>query len=259
MRFLSYRRMRRFLAEQSGTTMVEFAVCIALFLLILFAVIDFARLGYTWVTAEKAMQRAVRIASVRPAICNGLPLYHRRDVGTADEYPAGTLCRQDGGVCQQINVSCLLTDTAWDTTGAAGIAAQEIWDPTAATWDGWPGISNLLPQGTTMSNVRISYNYDRNLGFVGGPYVPLVTMSLQGTANTCGTQTRRLPDGTTVTENALCFEFVTPLSALASTAGAANATQINGDDDVTAVGARIPLPAISVTLPAEDLNQGTNG
>ncbi len=218
-------RLKAFGRDQSGTTMVEYAVCIALFLLILFAVIDFGRLGYNWVVAEKAMQRAVRIAAVRPPVCPGVPLYHQRSTGT---YSSGTLCSTDGGICTETNVQCLLS--APDAGSADSIAtADEIW----AT------LQDLLPQGTDRGNVLLKYEYDRRLGFIGGPYVPVITAQIVGAAS--GNGYDELP-----------FTFVTPLSALAANAGASQAT-------ADTIPGSIPFPAISVTLPAEDMNQGTRG
>ncbi len=239
-------RFTSFLQSSDGTTMVEFAVCIALFLLILFAILDFGRLGYNWVASEKAMQRAVRIASVRPPICAGLPLHHTRESGTSAQYPAGTLCSTDGGICQQVNRSCRLTE-ADAANPEAGLAATEIFNT----------IQSLLPQGSTMSNVVLRYNYDRNLGFVGGPYVPVITAELVGDANICGIQDAVQGDAEATRYPLLCFEFITPLSALAATAGATSTNGVPTGDGTDE--ARIPFPDISVTLPAEDMNHGMRG
>ncbi|WP_211312615.1 TadE/TadG family type IV pilus assembly protein [Silicimonas algicola] len=236
----------RFRKDETGTTMVEFAVVIALFLLILFAILDFGRLGYNWVSTEKAMQRATRIASVRPPICANIPLHHRREEGTSAEYPAGTLCSANNGICQQVNRSCRLSEP-----NAASLEAQ------AAAVEIFDLIEPLLPQGATSANVVLRYNYDRNLGFVGGPYVPNITAELVGAQNVCGTQDPVEGDEDAPRYPLFCFEFMTPLSALASTAGAANADGIPTGDGTNA--ARIPFPDISVTLPAEDMNLGTRG
>ena len=219
-------RFHRFPRDESGTTMVEFAVCISLFLLILFAVIDFGRLGYNWVVAEKAMQGAVRIAAVRPPVCAGIPIYHSRDPAAPGTHGAGTLCSTDGGVCTQVDVQCLLSNPDGASTDAQD-TADEIW----AT------LQDLMPQGTDPSNILLMYSYDRRLGFIGGPYVPVITAQIVG-----------LPSGNGFDE--LPFTFVTPLSSLAAAAGASNSGSIPGT---------IPFPAISVTIPAEDMNQGMNG
>lgn len=220
-------RFKTYLRDQAGTTMVEFAVCIALFLLILFAIMDFGRLGYNWVVTEKAMQRAARIATVRPPICPGVPLYHSRDSGASVIYGAGTLCSTDGGICEQVNVQCLLGRADFGDDDSNN-AATEIWD----------SIQALMPRDTTNNNVLLRYSYDRRLGFIGGPYVPVITAQVVGAADGQGGYSE------------LPFTFVTPLSALAAQSGYADSANIPGS---------IPFPAISVTIPAEDMNLGTRG
>ena len=219
-------RARRFAKDQAGTTMVEFAICISLFLLILFAIIDFGRLGYNWVVAEKGMQRAVRIAAVRPPVCSGVPVFHARADTSTGFFPAGTLCRSEAGLCEVVNRQCNLNEPD-GSRAEATTAANEIWD----------SVRDLLPPDTTKSNVLIKYEYDERLGFLGGPYVPLITAQLVGAKS-----------GEDYDE--LLFTFVTPLSALAANAG---------DDDVDDIPGTIPFPAISVTLPAEDMNLGGRG
>ena len=224
---------RGFLRREDGTTMVEFAICITLFLLILFAILDFARLGYTWVSAEKAVQQAARTAALRPAICTGVPPFHFRSLGTPDQYPAGTLCWNGTvGVCDVPSPTpqCTLASALSSGDTIRETAAQNIWDR----------ISPLLPDSVTTANVEIVYGHDNRLGFVGGPYVPLITARLIGVGdNNCNGNP--------------CFTFVTPLSALAANAGASST------DGVPAKGGTIPFPAISATVPGEDINSGMNG
>ena len=220
---------REFKDDETGTTLVELALCISLFLLILFAIIDFSRLGYNWVVAEKAMQRGARIASVRPPVCPGLPAVHFADPNNVNSYTAGTLCLTDGGICTPAFAQCLLSQPAAGDA-VASATATEIWN----------ALSPLMPQGTTTANIQLSYNYDPRLGFLGGPYVPVITARLVGSADT----------GSPTGYNELPFQFVTPLSALAAQAGAS---------DITGIPGSIPFPGIEVTIPAEDMNQGMQG
>lgn len=53
-------------ARQSGTTIVEFAIIGALFFTVLFAVIEFGRLLFTWNTLTEATRRGARVAAVCP-------------------------------------------------------------------------------------------------------------------------------------------------------------------------------------------------
>ena len=228
-RFHSVIRMtRRFRDETSGTTLVEFAIAISLCLLILFAILDFARLGYNWVVAEKGMQRAVRIAAVRPPVCDGVPLVHLLSPGAVGSFRPGDLCSQGGGICASVTVQCRLDEYPTDDGGMAQSTSDEM----------WAALEPLMPQGSARDNIMLTYAYDPRLGFVGGPYIPLITAEI-------------VPgrDGPNC-EGELCFTFVTPLSALAATAGAESAGGIPGS---------IPFPGISVTLPAEDMNHGMNG
>ena len=64
---LAARRVyRTFLADEIGANLVEFSLVVTLFLFLLLAIIDFGRIGHTWVSANKATQLAARLAAVRP-------------------------------------------------------------------------------------------------------------------------------------------------------------------------------------------------
>lgn len=211
---------RCFALDESGATLVEFAIVLPLFLLIFFGLLDFGRLGFTQVMAEKATQRAARIAAVRPPVAGCaalLPSKNLRPEGATGTAKLGAYCRSGVGVCDDPGVaSC---------RGVAG-------DPTSD--DIWSQVAGLLPHDATVGNLWFSYSSDPNLGFLGGPYVPVVTVELRDEDETAG------PRGMT-------FEFVSPLGALAALAGGTGAGGL-GDD--------IVLPRMSVSLPGEDLAQG---
>ncbi|MDA8587118.1 pilus assembly protein [Rhodobacteraceae bacterium] len=221
----------RFKRDEAGTTMVEFAICISLFLLIFFAVLDFGRLAYNWVMAEKAMQRAVRIAAVRTPMCPGVPRTNLRADVSDGSFPTGTICRQVAGLCFAENPApCTLLDASNGSPSAVQ-AASEIWQT----------IRPLLPDNATNANVLIRYEFDPQLGFLGGPYTPMITAELVGNTGSNGNFSN------------FEFTFVTPLSALAASAGASDT------NDIPADGASIPFPGISASMPAEDLNLGGGG
>lgn len=207
--------LKRFWREEDGTTLVELAMVIPLFLLLFFALIDFGRMGAEYVMADKAMQRAARIAVTRPPACpGGLPPTNLRGTSlTAPKF--GTLCSAAANVCA-VPVALTCTGVAGNPSGNTTVS--EI----------WAAISPLLPVGATEANLGFRYDFDPNLGFLGGPYVPLVTVDLVN----------------------LNFTFVTPLSGLASLAAPAS---------TFTAGPTLPFPTLSTTLPAEDLAQGTNG
>lgn len=200
---------RCFWADESGASLVEFALVITLFLFLLVAIIDFGRIGHAWVSANKATQLAARIAAVRPPACAGVPLLNVR--GSAASPPAfGALCRAGAGVCASPGtITC--------PGSAANPTAQEI----------YTAIFPLLPFGTTIGQTRYSYAYDPNMGFLGGPYVPMVTVDLTSVNFTFISQ---------------LGGFVTALTGQAST-----------------LGTPIRLPGMSVSLPAEDLALGMDG
>ena len=208
-RLRRYARLRRFARDESGATLVEFAVVVLFFLLLLFAIIDFGRLAHTWAAAQKATQVAARIAAVRPPVCAGVPALNSRGVA-GSSISFGTLCRAGANVCA--NPGPAVCSGASANATSAEIFAQ---------------IRPLLPAGATVGNLRFTYSFDPNLGFLGGPYVPMVTVDLQG----------------------LEFVFVSNLGRMI--------TPITGQQ--TTLGANLPLPRMSISVPGEDLALGTAG
>lgn len=203
------RIVHSFWADENGASLVEFALVITLFLFLLLAIIDFGRIGHAWVGANKATQLAARLAAVRPPVCSGVPALNVR--GDAVAPPAfGALCRAGSGVC-------LAAATQTCTGSAANTTAQEI----------FTAVRPLVPGGTTINQMRYSYAFDPNLGFLGGPYVPMVTVEF-----------------TTVN-----FTFISQLGVFVTALTGANSS----------LGTPIALPGMSVSLPGEDLNLGTGG
>ncbi|MBP9181817.1 MAG: pilus assembly protein [Fuscovulum sp.] len=198
--------------DESGATLVEFAIVVSLFLLILFGMVDFGRLAYHVVTTERATHAAARLAAVRPPACAGVPDTNLRDTAGTGTYDYGTSCNAGGAICDNPGpVTCL--------GSAANATASEV----------WAVVQTTLPPEATISNIRFTYSYDPNLGFLGGPYVPVVTVELEDVA----------------------FDFVTPLSALAVVAGVA--------PGASAIPGSLTLPSQSASTPGEDLAQGENG
>lgn len=206
------RCIRKFGRNQAGTAMVEFAVVMLLFFLLFFSAIDFGRLGGTIVMIEKATNLAARTAIVRPPVCAGVPETNTR--GTATTQPRmGTSCRINNGS----GSTCANPGTFSCQGVATNAVAQEV----------WTRIQPLLPADVTIANLRFEYRFDDQLGFLGGPYTPMVTVEISP------------PD----------FVFVSPVAGLAASLGA-NTGGWNGTR---------PYRTFSVSLPAEDLAQGTAG
>lgn len=207
------RHLRRFARDERGAVLVEFAVVVSLFFFLFYTMLDFGRLSYNDVLAQKASQMAARIAIVRPAACTGVPEIHQR--GTV---PNGTEAPRYGTACKDASYVCKPEPTVVCTGAATNPTSSEI----------WTRIAPLLPSNASIGNLQISYSYDQNLGFLGGPYTPVVTVELN------------LPD----------FQFISPLGALAGAAGATNTGNLGND---------IAFSSFSVSLPAEDLALGENG
>lgn len=205
---------RRFLRSEDGTALVEFAIVLPIFLLLFFGLIDFGRMGAEYVMADKAMQIATRIAVVRPPVCAGVPDLNLVR-GTATTPPRfGTSCSAagfGGTVCAAATIP--------PCTGTTGdpVVVNEI----------WTAIAPLMPANSSAANLSFRYDFDPALNFLGGPYVPNVTVELTG----------------------LTFDFVVPLGPLAALAGSTGSAPPNS----------LPFPAMQMTLPGEDLDQGNNG
>jgi Flp pilus assembly pilin Flp len=202
------RAVRDFWADEDGASLVEFSLVVLLFLFLLFAIIDFGRIGHAWVGANKATQLAARLAAVRPPVCPGVPLMNVR--GGAGSPPAfGALCRAASGVCANPGViTC--------TGTAANSTALEI----------FTAVQPLVPT-TTIGQMTYTYQFDQNLGFLGGPYVPMVTVEFTG----------------------VNFTFISRLSAFV----------VGLTGQASTLGAALTMPGMSVSLPGEDLALGTDG
>lgn len=100
----------------------------------------------------------------------------------------------------------------------AGATANEI----------WAIVRGIFPNDAAIANLSFNYSYDTNLGFLGGPYTPVVTVEVQN----------------------LDFEFVSPLADLVGLAGGTAEASLR---------TTVNFPAMSVSMPAEDPAQGNNG
>lgn len=202
-------RLRRFRRDEDGSALVEFGLVAALFLFLVFGLIDFGRLGYSYVMAQKATERATRIAVVRTPACTGVPsiISLGATAPALDTITFGASCSLDATLCStEATISC----SAASSTVGSEIYAQ---------------IQTLLPTNATPANLHFTYTHDPDLGFLGGPYTPIVTVDLRD----------------------LNFEFVTPVGALAALIGA-NANGTIGED--------FAFPSMSNSLPAEILQDG---
>lgn len=212
LRIFSKMGLGRFYRQTAGAALVELTITIPLFLLLFFGLVDFGRLAYRYVASEKAMQFAGRLAAVRPPACAGVPLLNELSQAATNPAPKlGTSCSSGTSICA---VPAAVTCSGANSNGTA----NEIWTQ----------INTLLPAETSIENLSFSYTYDARMGFLGGPYIPMVTVSLVDAE----------------------FAYATPLAGLAALASASQSGL-----STTA----FPFPTLSVSLPSEDLNQGDNG
>ena len=127
------RKLSRFRLDAEGTVLVEMAIVLPIFLLLLLGLIDFGRMGGEFVMADKAMQRAVRIAAVRPAVCPALPTVNLRGAGAGATTHYGTSCAAGANFCVNPGiVTC--------TASASNATAAEI----------WTAIAPLMPSHATV-------------------------------------------------------------------------------------------------------------
>ncbi len=195
--------LRRFSTDETGSVLIEFAVVLCIFFLLVFGIIDFARLGFSNVMAEKAMETAVRMATVRPVACEDVPTVNQRGLlGTLSvDLPNGTACTARAGLCVEAEtVSC---------TGASGNA-------TSSTI--WAQIAPLLPVNAVPDNLQFSYSFDPELNRVGAPYAPIVTVTIVD----------------------LQFDFISPLGALAALAGANDTNELGASFVFPSLSASLP-------------------
>ena len=190
--------------------LVEFAVVLPLFLVLLFSIIDFGQVYLRWILAEKATHLAARVAVVRPPICAGVPTFNDRSPGIPKISPFGTSCTASFfDLCEDPGeFSC---------TG--GNAVGDRFDDIFAI------VGGFLPPAAEAENMRFTYSF-ADLGFLGGPYVPLVSVDLVGDIE---------------------VPFITPLGPLLQAFYGGN-----GLDNPS-------MPSMRATLPAEDLTEGGPG
>lgn len=196
--------------DEAGSVLAEFALVLPLFLILLFAVIDFGQIYLHWILAEKATHLAARQAIVRPPLCSGVPTINDRAFGTPLDLPFGSSCGAATNLCADRGVITCTGATA-DSDGFNELITQ---------------IRPLLPATVQPEDIRITYTF-ANLGFLGGPYVPLVSIEF---------------------EDDVDVPFITPLGPLLQAFYGGGPSLDNPS-----------IPSMRATLPAEDLVEGGPG
>ncbi|RYH11292.1 TadE/TadG family type IV pilus assembly protein [Tropicimonas sp. IMCC6043] len=227
--------LARFGRHEDGATIVELAIVLPIFLLIFLGLIDFGRLAFHFSATEKAVQLAARIAAVRPPACDALVAFldDHSDTNPRGSYTDvsgprfGTNCAYASGVCLDPKIPPCAGNAAADADARATV--DEIWTM----------LQFAVPNDPTAdfdkSNLTFSYEFDPDMNFLGGPFVPMVTVTIE-----------ELP-----------FRFVSPLGALAALA--ANGATAESDALTTVTTNFKIFSDFSATLPGEDLASGSSG
>lgn len=223
-----FKEVLRLRGSEDGSTVVELGFVLPLFLLIFLGIVDIGRLAFHYVAAEKAVQVAARIAAVRAAVCGNLPSTNGRGSYSDPSGPRyGTNCSFASGVCLDPEIA--------PCTGASAAGAEAL----ATVNEIWEKVQFAVPNDPTAifttSNLTFAYDFEPGMNFLGGPFVPVVTVTIE-----------ELP-----------FRFVSPLGALAGLAAGGATTETEALSGIT-TGFKI-FSDFSASLPGEDLARGTNG
>jgi hypothetical protein len=204
---IMHSRVRILVRDERGGPLAEFALVIGLLFVVAILVFEVSRFFMQAAMAEYATHLAVRIAAVRPPVCPNVPEFNERASGSTARF---------GTMCSATSPSPCAAAATQTCLGAAGDAVvDEIFGL----------IQPLLPADATPANLQFQYE-STGLGFLGGPYVPLTSVSLQD----------------------LQHEFILPLGQLfAPWGGGAGGS------------GAAPLNSLTAAMPGEDLNVGTGG
>jgi len=197
-----------FLRDERGGPLAEFMLVVGLLFVFAIFVFEISRFYMRAAMAEYATHLAVRVAAVRPAICPGVPDSNERATG-AESARFGTMCSDPSSPCAVVPAQT-----------CAGVAGDPVSDEVFAM------VQALLPGEATPANLQFRYE-PSDIGFLGGPYVPIVSVSLEN----------------------LQHEFILPLGQLFAPWGGGGGGGAGS----------VPLGPLTATLPGEDLNVGTGG
>jgi len=172
------RRLSGLRRDDSGATMVEFAIGVMLFLVFTSGLVEFTLAFWQWNAAAKALQVGARLASVSDPVSSDLATLTGMEGGAAPgaKMPyfkrvcsgAGGGSCSDGGTYSAAAMNTIVNgrDGNCGTLGA----------------DGYPGMCDIFSR-ITPANVRITYTHT-GLGFAGRPGGPVPTITLELTGLT---------------------------------------------------------------------------
>ena len=168
--------LTRLRKDESGATMVEFAIVCSLLLLVVGGLFDFMFAFWQWNMAIKAVERGARIAAVSNPVAGGLAAMNTVTTTRGDPYLAGSFdCVCSGatssctGSCGGFNAAALNTIVYGRGNGAAcNKAAANVYAI------GMCNLSNLI----TTAKVSVEYSAT-GIGFQGKPCGPIPTITVQ--------------------------------------------------------------------------------
>ena len=192
-------------ADKNGAALLEFTVVVAVFMIILFGVVEFALAFYQWNAAAKALQVGARLAAVSSPVWDNVHEVRGDEVAVEPGTPLSTNSGDPSAAgfgysvtCSQPNPpsagSCVDNDDLKDTginnlktdfdetalrTLVFGRSSNSCTDASGA-WDESPGMCDIYP-AIGVENVRITYEHS-NLGYATRPggLVPTIRLELVG-------------------------------------------------------------------------------
>lgn len=161
---LLLRRLRGFAQDVRAAVTIEYVVLLLPLLMLVFVSFQIALAYHFSLTAQKAVELGARIAAVRDPVSLLLPRVNTFDGGSGASL--GDPCAETG--------ACVDPGGPWVCTGAdlgGGACSAAAFQDVFAEVD---RIAYLLDP----EDLSVSYYYGR-LGYAGGPFVPIVQVSIQ--------------------------------------------------------------------------------
>jgi len=212
---------RTFLKREHASSTVEFVALMPLFLFLTFFIFEISVAVLSVGMAEKAVQVGARLAIVsNSAVTTLTPT--TANLPKLSTNPPGTLCTVGA------TTNCL---SAWSPATCTGGTGGQC-DTTNCLGATKSCFNVIVDRMTTIyptitaANVSITYSY-AGLGFVGGPVVPRITLTLG-------------PPGTAIAYDSVTTNLMVAFFSLINRTSTASPL--------------VNLPTISVTMTGEDLN-----
>lgn len=153
---------------ERGTTMVETALVLGVLLLVLFGIMDFGRLMYTYHMVNNAARIGARFAIVHGTVCSHYVS------GPSDTWPCpGTQSNAQTEVASYVSQQSTVMGLGPIPTSNVTTAYNQVAGCQPAN------VGNTFPNGETgcQVSVTVTYNYNFFLPFMPSTTIPLVSTS----------------------------------------------------------------------------------